>query len=415
MNGLKNIEVATTRGDGSGPEIFDVVWPIGVHAARLDGINLISIPAPMGWNEFLKSGDTFPPESLATVLKLKLLFFCGVGDTQYDKTLGDKYPEMKPEGRCILRTRKELGLLINYRPDDYFATLRHIPKIKECFVPKGTMTQHQYRFLLEDDYFGTIDFLARIEEISEQIQGLTGIDKDQCLKVLEAFIKVMGIKLHKEVKLGGNDELITDLAYYRLSSIQKYARFVFTKARELGLPLISVDKSNVSARYMLWRNTFTEIGAKEFPDVKLIHQYSDSAVMLLFTPEKLNAVIASGNKDGDMITDGAGEAAGSAGLMYSSAVNPDNGAAMFESGAGTAPTLAGKNIVNPIGRLLTLALLLEHIGAKKGAHAIRSSVREALESGWCTADLATEQTPHEKILGTREMGEKIFSDPIFRM
>ena len=96
--------------------------------------------------------------------------------------------------------------------------------------------------------------------------------------------------------------------------------------------------------------------------------------------------------------------------MCSSAINPDTGMAMFESGAGTAPTLAGKNKANPIGRILTAAMMLRHIGAEKGADAIEQAVQEVLAAGWRTEDLASDGEWSEKIIGTAEMGEKIISN-----
>ena len=119
------------------------------------------------------------------------------------------------------------------------------------------------------------------------------------------------------------------------------------------------------SRYDFWRKIATRIGKEEFPDVSLSHQLVDSANALLFTPAKLHGVIACGNEHGDILSDGAASALGSMGMMCSSAINPDTGAAMFESGAGTAPTLAGQNKANPLGRILTAAMMLRHIGAIK--------------------------------------------------
>jgi isocitrate/isopropylmalate dehydrogenase len=97
------------------------------------------------------------------------------------------------------------------------------------------------------------------------------------------------------------------------------------------------------------------------------------------------------------------------GLMRSSAINPDTGAAMFESGAGTAPTLAGKNIANPLGRILAGAMMLRHIGATKGATAIEEAVNVFLITGYRTRDLVLGDEQSEEILGTKEMGDKVLS------
>ncbi|MCG2699533.1 isocitrate/isopropylmalate family dehydrogenase, partial [Candidatus Parcubacteria bacterium] len=141
--------------------------------------------------------------------------------------------------------------------------------------------------------------------------------------------------------------------------------------------------------------------------------YFDNACQLLFNPAKLHGVIICGNEHGDILSDGAAESVGSLGLMCSSAINPNTGQAMFESGAGTAPTLAGQNKANPIGRILTAALILRHIGAPKGVNAIENAVKKTLQECFLTADLvpAGDEAFCKSItLGTAEMGEKILSN-----
>jgi len=127
------------------------------------------------------------------------------------------------------------------------------------------------------------------------------------------------------------------------------------------------------------------------------------------TIAKLHGVIACGNEHGDILSDGAAAALGSMGMMCSSAINPDTGAAMFESGAGTAPTLAGQNKANPLGRILTAAMMLRHIGAINGADAIESAVNKVLRDGYRTADLFSNIDDPAKLLGTSAMGEMVLT------
>jgi len=96
-------------------------------------------------------------------------------------------------------------------------------------------------------------------------------------------------------------------------------------------------------------------------------------------------------------------------MMCSSAINPDTGAAMFESGAGTAPTLAGQDRANPLGRILTVAMMHRHKGAINGANAIERAVNEVLKAGWRTGDIASSLDSPEMILGTSAMGDKVLS------
>ena len=97
------------------------------------------------------------------------------------------------------------------------------------------------------------------------------------------------------------------------------------------------------------------------------------------------------------------------GMMCSSAINPDTGAAMFESGAGTAPTLAGQDKANPIGRILTAAMMLRHLGAADGALSIEKAVRRVLEMGFRTEDMVSGASESNIVLGTSEIGKMILS------
>lgn len=379
--------IALVTGDGSGPEMMAVACKVAMEAARKDGIEIEFEETPMGWNAYHKFGDTLPADSLERAIEIGTIFFGGVGDFENDRTIGAERPDLKPEARALLALRKRMGLLLNFRPMIYYKALADFSNVKPETIPEEGVEQVFIRFLLEDSYFGTVDLSGEIDE-------------DTRTKV--------GIKLKKDVT--GDEEMITELAYYRKATIEKYLRSAFTYAKEKNLPLISIDKANVMARYDYWRKIATRIGEEEFPEVPLVHQLVDSANALLFTPAKLHGVIACGNEHGDILSDGAAAALGSMGMMCSSAINPDTGAAMFESGAGTAPTLAGQDKANPLGRILTGAMMLRHIGATTGADAIETAVNKVLKEGWRTGDLASASDTPEMILGTLEMGEKVLAN-----
>ena len=383
---MKARKIALVEGDGSGPEMMAVACAIAIEAAKKDGIEIVFEKTPMGWNAYHRFGDTLPVASLERAIELGTIFFGGVGDFENDSTIGKEKPEMKPEARALLTLRKRMGLLLNFRPMIYYKSLAHLANVKPETIPDKGVEQHWIRFLLEDSYFGTADLMNCVNHHTS-LQ--------------------LNIVLKKDVV--GDEKMITELAYYQRETIEKYFRAAFAYARAKGLPLISIDKANVMARYDFWRKIATRIGKEEFPDVSLSHQLVDSANALLFTPAKLHGVIACGNEHGDILSDGAASALGSMGMMCSSAINPDTGAAMFESGAGTAPTLAGQNKANPLGRILTAAMMLRHIGAIKGAEAIENAVRIVLMNGFRTIDLATGNEQPEAILGTKEMGREILS------
>lgn len=378
--------IALVKGDGSGPEMIAVACRIAIEAAKMDGINIIFEETPMGWNAYEEYDDTLPKQSFERAVEIGTIFFGGVGDPKHDNTIGAEKPEMKPEARALLALRSKMGLLLNFRPMIYYKALAHLSNVKPEMIPAEGIQQIWIRYLLEDSYFGNQDFVGDIPA---------------------DLNKKMGVKLKKDVS--GNEEIVTDLAYFRKATIEKYLRAAFSYARNLKLPLISIDKANVMARYDFWRKIATRIGKEEFPDVTLIHQLVDSANALLFTPAKLHGVIACGNEHGDILSDGAASALGSMGMMCSSAINPDTGASMFESGAGTAPTLAGRDKANPLGRILTAALMLRHIGAVKGAAAIEAAVNKFLQDGYRTGDLFSGADDPKKLLGTSATGEKVLS------
>ena len=375
--------VALVTGDGSGPEMMAVACAIAIEAAKKDGIEIAFEETPMGWNAYSKYGDTLPQESFKRAVEIGTVFFGGVGDPKLDSTIGAQKPEMKPEARCLLALRKTMGLLLNFRPMVYYKELAHLANVKPETIPDSGVQQVWIRYLLEDSYFGNEDLMPDLRP-------------EDCEKI--------GVKLKKKVT--GEELLVTDIAYFRLSTVEKYIRAAFAYARSVGLPLISIDKANVMARYDYWRKIVTRIGKTEFPDVTLTHQLVDSANALLFTPAKLHGVIACGNEHGDILSDGAASALGSMGMMCSSAINPDTGAAMFESGAGTAPTLAGQDKANPTGRILTAAMMLRHLGATNGAKAIEEAVKKALNSGCRTGDMCSNGSNY---LGTSAMAKSILS------
>jgi len=380
---MKQKLVALVTGDGSGPEMMTVAWSVAVEAAKKDGIELDYELTPMGWNAYKKFGDTLPPESFKRAMEIGTIFFGGVGDPKLDGTIGAEKPEMRPEARCLLALRKNMGLLLNFRPMIYYKELAHLANVKPETIPAEGITQVWIRYLLEDSYFGNEDYSKN---------------------------PTFGPYFKPKSQVTGDEQVVMDLAYYNRATVEKYIRAAFNYAKNAGLPLISIDKANVMARYLFWRKIVTKIGKEEFPDVTLTHQLVDSANALLFTPAKLHGVIACGNEHGDILSDGAASALGSMGLMCSSAINPDTGAAMFESGAGTAPTLAGQDKANPLGRILTGAMMLRHLGAVNGAKAIEDAVKKALYMGYRTGDMCgNNSAPGNSLLGTAEMGRMILS------
>jgi 3-isopropylmalate dehydrogenase len=374
--------IAHVPGDGAAPEMMKVAREVAVKAARHDGINLVFEETPAGWSAFEKFGDTMPASSLKRIRELGIVFFGGVGSPLLDDALGKAHPGMKPETHCLLKIRDTLGLLVNKRPVIITEELKRLTRLKIGKLPPGGIHQIWLRFLKQDTYFGTADL---IHLVPPEIAAL------------------IGLKLKPDVT--GDEERVVEFAYYSKAELEKYFRAAFKLAKSLGLPVISGDKANIMARYAYWRIIMQRIHDEEFPDVPLTHQLVDSLNGLLFSPERLHAVIVCGNEQGDTATDGANAIFKELGLMFSSSVNVDTGEAMFESGAGTAYTLAGSDVANPIGRIRTAGLMLEHVGAPNGAKAIDEIFFELVREGYRTCDIFDpDEDDPGKLVGTAGMG-----------
>ncbi|MBD3270215.1 hypothetical protein GF376_01690 [Candidatus Peregrinibacteria bacterium] len=389
---MKELNIAIAMGDGSGPEMMLCAKEVAEVAAGMDGYQINWHEASMGWAAYEKYGDTIPQSSLETAVRLKTLFFGGVGDPKFDNTIGKEHPEMKPEGRCLLKLRDEMGLLLNIRPMIFWDCMQDLSNIHPRHFqehPGQRLELHFVRFLLEDSYFGT--------------RNLFGMMSDS----IQSAMKALGLRQKSEVT--GEEERVIDMSYYKSSSLERYFEAVFAYAKERDLPVTSIDKANIMARYMLWRRVFNKVSAKQ-EDVKGSVYVDAAAANLIQNPFSLHGVIACGNEHGDILSDAGAGALRSMGMMCSSSINPDTDAAMFESGAGTAPELAGKNVANPIGRILTAAMMLRHLGAVKGANAIEQAVQKTLFDGFRTADIREQNTPSDLILGTKEITVRILDN-----
>src|SRR3990167_8152288 len=127
---MRKVNVSVVTGDGSAPEMMEQATQVASLAARLDGVIIDWLDTPMGWKAYGKFGDTTPASSMDTALKTGLIFFGGVGDPAIDKTIGLEHPEMMPEARALLPIRKQLGLLLNFRPMRLMRELAHLSPLR---------------------------------------------------------------------------------------------------------------------------------------------------------------------------------------------------------------------------------------------------------------------------------------------
>ena len=179
----------------------------------------------------------------------------------------------------------------------------------------------------------------------------------------------------------------------------------FDLARKRRNKLTSVDKANVLEVSQLWRATVTEVAA-EFPDVTLEHQYVDAMSMHLMNQPKNYDVVLTENLFGDILSDESAVITGSLGMLPSATIGGKVN--LYEPVHGSAPDIAGKGLANPLGAILTGALILRHSGGLEAeAAAIESSVRKVLEQGFRTPDLARSNPHGFTVISTTEMGAKV--------
>ena len=178
----------------------------------------------------------------------------------------------------------------------------------------------------------------------------------------------------------------TDECRYTVAEIERATRRAFALARGRRKHVTHVDKANVLETSRLWRSVVTDI-AKEFPDVTLEHQLVDSMAMLLLTRPSAYDVIVTENLFGDILTDEAAALAGSLGLLPSASLG-ESKAGLYEPIHGSAPDIAGKGLANPLGAILSAALLLRYsLDLESDARAIEAAVDAVIEGGTLTRDL----------------------------
>jgi 3-isopropylmalate dehydrogenase len=349
------LSLTVVAGDGIGPEVTEEA--ISVLATIAEGFEhqLKLTRKNIGGAALAASNDPLPPDTLAACLSAGAVLLGAVGSPAYDKNPGHLRPEAG-----LLRLRKELGAFANLRPAVCFPTLLEGSPLR-AEVVKGTDILI-VRELLGGLYFGS----------PRSLEGDTGAR--QALNTMR----------------------------YGEAEIERIARVAFELARGRKRKVLSVDKANVLECSRLWREVVTRV-ASGYPDVKLTHQYVDSAAMLMVLKPAEFDVLLTENMFGDILSDEAGGVVGSLGLLASASIGGPVG--LYEPVHGSAPDIAGKGIANPLGAILTVAMLLRHsFKLEREAACVEAAVQSALAAGYRTADLARAgQSP----VSTSEMGKRV--------
>lgn len=328
-------KIAVIFGDGIGPEVTTQAMRVLDAICEQYGHHFHYTHGLMGAVAIDKTGNPLPDETIDTCLKSDAILFGAIGDPKYDN---DPAAKVRPE-QGLLKLRKSLQLFANIRPVNTYPALNHLSPLKSS--------------QLED-----VDFVIYRE--------LTG-----------------GIYFGKK-EINADRTEASDLCLYNRGEIERIAHLAFAAARQRKKRLTLVDKANVLETSRLWRAVVQEL-SNTYNDVQVDYMFVDNAAMQIILNPKQFDVMLTENMFGDILSDEASVISGSLGMLPSASVGVQ--AALFEPIHGSYPQAAGKDIANPIGSILSAALLLDHFGLHKEAEAVRAGVAWTLQNGFVTKDI----------------------------
>jgi 3-isopropylmalate dehydrogenase len=350
-----HLKITVLPGDGIGPEVTEQAVLVLQAAADGFGHQLQLQTKLIGGAALTAVNDPLPADTIESCLSSTAVLLGAVGSPAFDHNPGHLRPEAG-----LLRIRRELGAYANLRPAKFFPALEDSSPLRPELV-RGTDIMI-VRELLGGAYFGS----------PRSIEGEPG------------------------------SRVAVNTMRYGESEIERIARVAFDLAMKRRRKVLSVDKANVLECSRLWRDVVTRVG-KDYPEVKLGHQYVDSAAMLLVQRPTDFDVLLTENMFGDILSDQAGGVVGSLGLLASASIGGPVG--LYEPVHGSAPDIAGKGIANPLGAILSAAMLLRHsCGLETEAMCIERAVSAALSQGARTADLAGKGYA---AVSTAEMGRRV--------
>ena len=351
-----NFHIVTLPGDGIGPDVTNEAVRVLKNIAEKFGHQFSFEQQLIGGIAIDETGSALPDETLRACLNADAVLLGAVGGPKWD----DPRAKTRPEDG-LLAIRKGLGLFANLRPVKPHPALAFASPLREEKI-RG------------------VDFVV--------VRELTG---------------GLYFGKPKERRQENGHLSAVDTMEYHDYEIRRIVDLGFKLAQARKKKLASVDKANVLASSRLWREIATEMHA-DYPDVKLDHVLVDTAAMRLVTAPASFDVIVTENTFGDILTDEAAVLVGSMGLLPSASLG-EGTRGLYEPIHGSAPDIAGKGIANPLGSILSAAMLLRHsLKLEDEANAIERAVDELLSEGCRSADIAREG---ERVLGTSEMTEQV--------
>ena len=359
----KNIVVI--EGDGVGPEVVgkavNVLNKIAEKYSHKFNLEYVD----MGGCSIDKFGVPLTDENVEKCIKSDSVLLGSVGGPKWDKVDPDKRPE-----RGLLKLRKEMNLYANIRPTKILKSLEYASPLKET-ICKDMIDFIMVRELTGGVYFGEHKF--------ETVNGV---------------------------------RQATDLMLYTETEIRRIGKVAFELARNLKRPLTSVDKANVLHTSKLWREVMNDL-AKEYSDVEYNDMYVDNAAMQIASNPSQFGVIVTENMFGDILSDEASVISGSIGMAPSASLS-DGNLGLYEPIHGSAPDIAGNDLANPIGTILSLAMMFRYsFGMNDEADDIDNAVIRAIDEGYRTRDIMPKHNMMAylyKEVKCSEMGDIIVSN-----
>ncbi len=351
-----HLRILVTAGDGIGPEVTNEAVGVLREVASLGGHTFDFDSKRIGGVAIVQDGTPLPADTLAAALDSDAVLLGAVGGNEFNSLAPDKRPEAG-----LLQIRAALGGFANLRPAFAFKELTVNSPLRPEVVDGADILF--VRELLGGLYFGK----------------------------------------PREWNKSTNEAWNT--MRYTRDEVIRVARIAFQLATKRRNKVTSVDKANVLEVSQLWRAAVNEV-ATEFPGVTLEHQYVDAMAMHLMNQPRNYDVVVTENLFGDILSDEAAVITGSLGMLPSATIGGKVN--LYEPVHGSAPDIAGKGLANPLGAILTGALILRHSGGLEAeAVAIETSVRKVLEQGFRTPDLARSSPQGFTVLLTAEMGAKV--------
>jgi 3-isopropylmalate dehydrogenase len=347
--------IAVLGGDGIGPEVVAESLRCLSAIGSSFGHEFATTQLPFGGAAIDACGDPLPASTLQGCVEADAILLGAIGGPKWSAPDAKVRPE-----QGLLRLRKELGVYANLRP----------VRLHSCLMGAST---------IKPEVLEGVDLVF--------VRELTG-----------------GIYFGEKKR---DATSAVDVCTYTVAEIERITRVAARLARQRRRKLTSIDKSNVLETSRLWREVTTRVIRAEFSDVALDHVLVDAAAMHLIRRPRDFDVLVTENMFGDILTDEASMLAGSLGLLPSASLG-DGQRGVYEPIHGSAPDIAGRGIANPVGTILSVAMLLRHsLELTKEADALEAAVGRTLEGGARTPDIAT---TGERVLTTREMGDAILGE-----